>query len=196
MADVKDFLNPTSMLTPGIAGGLAVSMSMPLAVNFNLSFKWIVLIVSFLLSFVVVLSFENIKSGALKGLYIVLNTMVIFSVGIGAGVTVDPPPIPPSQNVLSENANNSNTKMWRIINSFFVSSAYADHTIVTETNENQSDIEEKSNNHEDDEIEKLKLELLQAQEEAKREKKLRQEQEQKIIQYNQKRADYDKRWSW
>jgi len=34
MTDVKDFLNPTSMLTPGLAGGMVVSISLPLAVNF------------------------------------------------------------------------------------------------------------------------------------------------------------------
>lgn len=40
MTEIKDFINPTSMLTPGIAGGLSASVAMPLVVRFDLKYPW------------------------------------------------------------------------------------------------------------------------------------------------------------
>jgi len=93
MAQLKDFLNPKSMLTPGIAGGLAVSISMPLVTAFNLKYPWVLLAISFLFSLSVVISFR--EKVPLRCVYCVLNTLVIFSVSFGAGKTIDPPPTPP-----------------------------------------------------------------------------------------------------
>jgi hypothetical protein len=98
MTDAQDFLNPNSMLTPGIAGGLTVSISLPLAVNFAISFKWIALIMSFVFGIIIILQIANSQSMSktLCLLYCIINSLIIFSVSIGAGAVADPPPKPPS----------------------------------------------------------------------------------------------------
>ena len=93
MPQIKDFLNPKSMMTPGIAGGLTVSISMTLVNAFNLEFTWVSLSISFLFGLLIVLSFK--ESLLLRCLYCILNSLIIFSVSFGAGKTIDPPPAPP-----------------------------------------------------------------------------------------------------
>lgn len=94
MPDIKEFLNPTSMLTPGIAGGLTVSISMPLVFAFGLKFKWVSLAVSFLFGLLIVMGFTGVSKYA-RPIYCVLNTLVIFSLSIGAATNIDSPPQPP-----------------------------------------------------------------------------------------------------
>lgn len=101
MPQMKDFLNPKSMLTPGIAGGLTVSISMTLVNAFNLKFTWVSLSVSFLFGLLIVLSFK--ESLLLRCLYGILNSLIIFSVSFGAGKTVDPPLAPPKPPSSIEN---------------------------------------------------------------------------------------------
>ncbi len=96
MADVKDFLNPSAALTPGIAGGLAIAISLPLAANFDMKVKWITLPVCFLLGAVIVLSFKDPLSRLLKCVYWILDSLIIFAAAVGVGVNLDPPPAPPS----------------------------------------------------------------------------------------------------
>jgi len=56
MADVKEFLNPKSMLTPGIAGGVTMMISNTLWFQFELPQKWTALTISFLLGLMVVVA--------------------------------------------------------------------------------------------------------------------------------------------
>ncbi len=95
MPKVDAFLNPNSMLTPGIAGGLVASISMPIALNFGISIKWVILAVSILLGLFIVLSIEKLPSRLLRGVYCLLNSLIIFSMSLGVAVNVDTPPKPP-----------------------------------------------------------------------------------------------------
>ena len=54
MPEIKDFLSPSAMLTPEIAGGLTVSISLPLAVHFEMSFKWVAIVVSFMFGMLII----------------------------------------------------------------------------------------------------------------------------------------------
>jgi len=94
MPQIKDFLNPNSMLTPGIAGGLTVTISMAIVTAFNLKFPWISLIVSFLFGLLVIIPLK--ERIVVRALYCILNALIIFSVSFGTGKTIDPQPTPPS----------------------------------------------------------------------------------------------------
>jgi hypothetical protein len=87
-----DFLNPTSILTPGIAGGLATTIAMPLAFSFGWSIPTLVLGASFLLSLLIVSGFDARIALPKRSLYCVLNTLIIFSTSIGAAHQLDRPP--------------------------------------------------------------------------------------------------------
>ena len=175
MPEVKEFLNPTSMLTPGLAGGMVVSISMPLAINFDLSFKWIVLCMSFLIALIIVSSFEGVVKKSVKGLYVILNALTIFSVSVGAGISLDSPPqapqVIPADSVLSSQVKTKSLFDYISI----ISSAHADN---------------------DQEIEKLKAELKAAQEDAERQKQLRVDQAKQVEDYKAAKQKYDARWSW
>jgi hypothetical protein len=97
MPDSKDFLNPNSMLTPGLAGGMAVSISMPVAMAFGISVKWIVLVVSVLLGLLIIVAIKDSLSFLQRSIYFMLNSLIIFSTALGAGVGIDSPPVPPVQ---------------------------------------------------------------------------------------------------
>ena len=222
MADIKDFLNPTSMLTPGVAGGLTVSISMPLVIHFDMSFKWVALVVSLLFSLIIVLSFAEIKSKLLRGLYCVLNTLIIFSVSVGAGVTVDPLPKPP--NLVAINGSNitlesSNSFSFSNLAKFLcVSSAMADPpeislpnnatfpdteearpTSIAESLSTEGITTEPNDNHQlslEEQIKKLEAEKKEAEERARKDEEIRKAQEQIFIEYEQRLQKYDKRWSW
>ena len=188
MVDKKDFLNPTSMLTPGIAGGMAVSISLPLAMNFDISLKWLILVISFLLAFLIVGSFEEKIRVSMKGLYVVLNALIIFSVSIGAGISIDPPPAP-SMTEIRFDGNSENSSLFA--NLAFISTAYAsegdDPVAIKEKAELVFDTQK---------MVELQAQLQKAREDAEREKALRIEQEKKIDQYNKANEKYNARWSW
>lgn len=95
MPETKDFLNPNSMLTPGIVGGLTVSISMPLSLHFGLSVKWVALTVSFLFGALIVFYSKDAMAYLQRGIYWILNSLIIFSVGIGAAANIDSLPQPP-----------------------------------------------------------------------------------------------------
>jgi len=91
MSTTSDFLEPNSMLTPGIAGGLTVTITTALYNGFGLGFNWTALIVSCILAFLIISSIDKQVKISLKTVYFVLNTLIIFSVTQGASVTIDPP---------------------------------------------------------------------------------------------------------
>lgn len=92
MPEAKDFLSPYSMLTPGLAGAITTGIAMPLVYSFDLSFKWVALVIGFMLATLIVLQFKEGISRLQRAIYCVLNTLIIFSVSVGAGVNLDPPP--------------------------------------------------------------------------------------------------------
>jgi hypothetical protein len=89
---MQEFFNPKSMLTPGIAGGLTVTISMAIITAFDLKFPLVSLIISFLFGLLVVLPLK--EKIIVRALYCILNTLIIFSVSFGTGKNIDRPPTP------------------------------------------------------------------------------------------------------
>jgi hypothetical protein len=80
---LDEFLNPKSMLTPGLAGALTMFITNSLAKQFGLAPNYTGLVISFLIGLLVFFSQINIALPA-RFLYYVLNSLVIFSVAMGA----------------------------------------------------------------------------------------------------------------
>jgi hypothetical protein len=80
MAEMKEFLNPKSMLTPGVAGAVTMLISNTLWFQFELPQKWTALTVSFLLGLIVVAADLPVWQ---RLAYWVINSLIIFSVGAG-----------------------------------------------------------------------------------------------------------------
>lgn len=83
MEKIKDFLNPESMITPGIAGGITMMISNALWVQFSIEPRYTGLIFSFIIGLAVVLSWKATTALWLKGIYWIVNSLIIFSVAIG-----------------------------------------------------------------------------------------------------------------
>jgi hypothetical protein len=81
MADTSEFLNPKSMVTPGVAGGLTMLITNALAKQFDLPGNWTSLMVSFLFGLLV---FGAALSIAQRLVFYVINSLIIFSVAVGA----------------------------------------------------------------------------------------------------------------
>ena len=81
MTHIDDFLKPESMLTPGMAGGMAMMITNTLYVNFGLTQKFTCLIISFVLGMLVFASHE--KKIHKKAIYYLLNSLIIFSMAVG-----------------------------------------------------------------------------------------------------------------
>ena len=191
MADVKDFLNPSGTLTPGIAGGLAIAISLPLAINFGMSVKWTALVVSFLLGSVIILSFKEAISRLLRFVYWVLDSLIIFATAVGVGINVDHPPAPPSappaliQHLLkSERPAPARSRI------AFASVAFPQimaqptpPATAPKTRSPKPAPEPPRRTTEEKELSKEQVEAV---------KKYLQQQEQ----YQQKQQEYEKRWSW
>jgi hypothetical protein len=82
---MQEFLNPKSMITPGIAGGLIMLITNTCADQFGLPPKWTALVLSFLLALIVV----AIAAVALwqKALLWLFNALIIFSTAVGTNQT-------------------------------------------------------------------------------------------------------------
>jgi len=79
---MDQFLNPKSMITPGVAGGLAMLLSNSICLAFpEIGFRYVILTLSFVLGFAAVAAVQA-KIGE-RALYWVLNSMIIFSMGVG-----------------------------------------------------------------------------------------------------------------
>lgn len=86
---LNDFLNPRSMLTPGIAGSVTMAITNTLAAQFALPPNYTGLVISFLLALVVYFSAKQHRWYE-RLLHLVLNSLIIFSVALGTnqvGVT-------------------------------------------------------------------------------------------------------------
>ena len=98
MSDMDKFLTPESMLTPGLAGGMTMGVTNALAFQFGLSAPGpalIALILSFLFGLCVFVSSSK-SARAVKLLFWVINSLVIFTVAAGSNalgmVATTPPP--------------------------------------------------------------------------------------------------------
>jgi hypothetical protein len=78
---MNDYLNPKSMVTPGVAGGLIVLITNTCATQFHLERKWTALVLSAMIGLVVVIAF----AGSIweKAIFWVLNSLIIFSMAMG-----------------------------------------------------------------------------------------------------------------
>jgi hypothetical protein len=86
---LAQFLTPEAMLTPGVAGSLTMMITNALAVNFAMPRAWIGLGLSFVFGLLVLVTSRSLIQ---KGVFYLLNSLVIFCVaaganGIGAGAT-------------------------------------------------------------------------------------------------------------
>ena len=80
---IDEFLHPKSMLTPGIAGSVVMLITNALAVHFSLPPNWTGLVLSFVVGLVVFRTLTKIPRWQ-KPLYYSLNSLIIFSVAMGA----------------------------------------------------------------------------------------------------------------
>lgn len=100
MSDMEKFLTPESMLTPGLAGGMTMGITNALAFQFGLIAPgpaFIALTLSFLFGLCVFVSSRK-SARAVKLLFWVINSLVIFTVAAGSnalGMVV--PTVPPKQ---------------------------------------------------------------------------------------------------
>jgi hypothetical protein len=82
MAVKKDFLNPKSMLTPGIAGGIVMMISNTLLMQFDLPARWTALGLSALLGLVVFVAVAIPLWQRL--IYYIFNVLIIFCFAVGS----------------------------------------------------------------------------------------------------------------
>ncbi len=80
---LNEFLNPKSMLTPGLAGGFTMVISSTLWVQFGWETRYTAFAISLAISFLVVQGMKNV-SLLERIIYCGLNTFIIFSMGLGA----------------------------------------------------------------------------------------------------------------
>lgn len=84
MATTKEFLNPSSMMTPGVAGAVTMTVANTVTLQFGLTEPWpatVALIVSFLFG-LLVLTAEAMPAWR-KLAYYVANSLIIFTVAVG-----------------------------------------------------------------------------------------------------------------
>jgi hypothetical protein len=95
---VKDFINPQSMLTPGLAGALVTMISTTVGPVLALNPLHCILALSFVIGLIVLV---NAATWWLKIVYYFVNSLVICAMAIGAlagvkGAVIDPDHGPPS----------------------------------------------------------------------------------------------------
>lgn len=130
MAEVNDFLNPNSMLTPGIAGSITMMIANTLWVNFGLDPKLTALTICLLLGLLVLAELKVALWQ--KPIYYIINVLVIFSVSVGAnvvGVSTDTIRIASQSTVVTEEQNIDSTSLSNVGN-FFINSAAADEKTI------------------------------------------------------------------
>lgn len=79
---VHDFLNPASMMTPGVAGALTMMIANTVSQQFDAPVSWVALMVAFLCGAVVWTA--DAESVIRKSIFYVLNSLIIFCVAAGS----------------------------------------------------------------------------------------------------------------
>ena len=123
MSNVKDFLNPNSMLTPGIAGSITMMVANALWMNFGLPPKYTALVLCLLLGLVVL---AELKAPLWqKSVYYIINVLIIFSVSVGSNS------VGVSTNQIPQTAKKQVAVSLDLpeLSSFFIRSAKADSDI-------------------------------------------------------------------
>jgi hypothetical protein len=82
METPKEFLNPSSMLTPGIAGAVAMTITNTLSAQFGFNAAVVALLCSFLIGLLVVTA-KTVPFWK-KYVYYVFNSLVIFTMAVGS----------------------------------------------------------------------------------------------------------------
>lgn len=78
----REFLNPKSMLTPGVCGGITMLITNTLVAQFGAPANYTGLIISCVLGGIVFASTAAVWW--LRGIYWVLNSLIIFSIALGS----------------------------------------------------------------------------------------------------------------
>ncbi len=79
-ASVSDFLNPKSMLTPGLSGILVMTLANSISFAIALNPIYLALGLSFLVG---TLIFQSTGTKWISGVYYVLNSLIIFNMALG-----------------------------------------------------------------------------------------------------------------
>lgn len=95
MSSTIEWLTPNSPATPSALGAIIVTVSFPFAEALDISFKWVALIISLFVGALIALSIAQPIARPLRSLYWIFNSLLVFSVALGVGISVDSPPPPP-----------------------------------------------------------------------------------------------------
>lgn len=82
MATAKDFLNPKSMVTPGVAGAMTMMITNTLHQQFSLPANWTGLAISFLVGLIVFAA--STVPWPQRCAFYLINSLIIFSVALGS----------------------------------------------------------------------------------------------------------------
>lgn len=82
MAKMDDFLKPESMMTPGVAGAITMTISNTLWVQFGVQQRWSALVLSFAFG-ALVFTATRLKVWQ-RAVYYLLNSLIIFSAAAGS----------------------------------------------------------------------------------------------------------------
>lgn len=173
MAEVNDFLNPNSMLTPGIAGSITMMIANTLWINFGLDPKETALIICLLLGLLVLAELKVPLWQ--KPIYYIINVLVIFSVSVGAnvvGVSTDTMRMASHNTLAIENQKIGSLNLSKI-GSFFIESAAADGKTTKKISsaskkDNKNNRKEKKNNNKAGEAVRLDRNFFKASKPKKR----------------------------
>lgn len=124
---LDDFLNPKSMVTPGVAGSLVMFLTNALCYNFNLPTRWVGLGLSGMVGLLIFLT-ATIPFWQ-KLVYYILNSLIIFAVGMGTANLAHQPLLTASGASGSPHAYNHSG-----IFDFFISTASAQEFPLASTN--------------------------------------------------------------
>ncbi|MDH5389379.1 MAG: hypothetical protein OEY06_13155 [Gammaproteobacteria bacterium] len=90
MSEIHDFLKPESTAASGAAGGIIMTVASTLYAQFDIDPRICALVLSALISFSVIYKIKEIFP--LKMIYMIVNTVVIFSVSVGSNTLVSKAP--------------------------------------------------------------------------------------------------------
>ena len=85
---IQDFIHPKEMLAPGVIGLITMIVTNALGNAFELPHSWTALVISALFGLLV--GIPELVPLLRKGLYFVLNSLIIFSMATGANVIAVP----------------------------------------------------------------------------------------------------------
>ena len=83
---MDEFLNSKSMITPGVAGGVVTLVAATLSSQFGWPAKWVAIVASLLIALLIFFADQAGRVIA-RVLVLVLNTVIIFSVAVGANAS-------------------------------------------------------------------------------------------------------------